>query len=483
MLKKYRRRFLNTFALIGTLTTSLFLCGCGEPGYSGGLVFGIVHEGVYEKCGDNYGSASVQGKRTTIDGVEITLPVDYTYGKSQQADYNGANWQGDDSVRGIGLFSNEDGDGEGFESTYSVNMRWCYAHFADIIDGEYPTHATYTGVSKSTGITVGGTDKGGSNIVTDGDEDSAEFKLLEKTHVLLYNQDNGKACVCRVGYGEGDSFNPNWGGNPLALEFGVSPLVSSTLEAQSNSTVLEGYFVDVDTPLGEYTGFNGSSATSSTGKANKCFKASSSIDGSSIADLAVSCAFDATNDETANFAGHERIYYKCGSVDHNKDLPSTNLARALRQATCGDEMTADCGMFAASVVRAVADKDFPTGCTKDEITYCQASPNWTEVESLFPEDAVELGILQPGDLLITDFGGDHHATIYTGNEAILKQFGTGVQGGYLTDTSFNFVEANLDLYGPTIRQTGYILPTVFHVFRHTGAANGMLTEAQIKALV
>lgn len=494
-MKKRRKAILRLLTPLGLLFATLFLCGCGGRGYSGGIVFGIFHEGVWEECGSNYSSATVEGKRTTIDGVEITLPVDYAYGKSKQSDFNGANWNGDDAVRGVGLFSVEDGDNTGaaddtFDTQYSVNMRWCYARFSSVVAGKYPQHKNYKAHSDKLDMDVGGTDEGGSNIVlSDCENSQASNEKLEKARILLYCPETDKACICQPGFYQkkDGKWQSNWGGNPLALEFGISPIVKDTLGATQNSSILEAYFVSEDSELGECSNFDGTVAKGSVGSGNKCLSRSANIKASSTADLAVSCAYDETNEETKKFNGHEMIEYASGSTSGDKQLPSTNLARELRRLATNnkDDRSADCGYFVASVVRCTLDKEFPESGTDNIQKYCEDSSKWQKIDMISPTMAVSKNIIEPGDVFVVPRQGsqDGHTMIYTGNEAILEQFGTSVEGGYLTDKDYTFVGAWHDKRGPTIQKTSYQGDRPYYIYRYIGTPDPIASEEEIKNLI
>ena len=70
----------------------IMVCSGCASGYGGGdgLLGGFFKEGVYNRCGTK--SSSVKGKVTTIDNVELKLPVDWGYASRHEggSDFNGA---------------------------------------------------------------------------------------------------------------------------------------------------------------------------------------------------------------------------------------------------------------------------------------------------------------------------------------------------------------------------------------------------------
>ena len=113
----------------GITAASLLLGGCStnSRGVTGGAVNGFIHRGIYESCNKN-GNADSEGKVIKLLNQELKLPVDWGYAHRNQADFDGGNWQGEDDVRGIGIFNcNEEGDGsEFYRRAYALNVRWEY---------------------------------------------------------------------------------------------------------------------------------------------------------------------------------------------------------------------------------------------------------------------------------------------------------------------------------------------------------------------
>ena len=208
------------------------------------------------KMGTMIGGISINGvsgtKVTTIDGVTMKLPVDWGYAHRSQSDFNGANWNGSDNVRGIGIFNcNEEGDGSSaYANSYAINVRWEYVWYTNVY-GKWPSHARYTGTSKSTGIQVGGVSDGIGSIRSFSNFDLNSYvNALGEAKILCVNPDTGKGCVCASGFYALGRAEHNWGGNPLALLGGITTAISNAIGAQQNQSVLELYWVDSSTKLG-----------------------------------------------------------------------------------------------------------------------------------------------------------------------------------------------------------------------------------------
>ena len=449
--KKMKNKFLRILLSLLLIITPLSLSACSNKstGVSGGGINGIVHEGIYESCIKG-GSVSAAGKSITIDGTEIKMPIDWNYANTHQDNYEGNNWSGDDAARGIGIFNcNEEGDNsQEFADAYAVNMRWEYCSYGSQ-HGGYSHHVNYKGKDATGTYEVGGTDEtcvSGGKIINQGPADAKQIEAYKKARILVYNPQTGKACVCGVGFNAYDTQgqfkgNCNWGGAPLALLGGITKKVSSTIGAEQNKSVLELYFVDPSTPLGEcnFQGANISSGGSSSGSHNGC-KDTSSVDASSAANLAVSAAFDK---DKPDFPGHEMITDQVSGSNGSSKCPTTELAQKLRElATNGaDNHSADCGYFVSSIVRLTLDKDYPTGYVPTQIEYCQNSDKWETVTSGSISSILkDKDKLQPGDV----FSCSHHTFMYVGNEAIKQQF------DYVGDT-LDVVSASQDEYGPQLQ--------------------------------
>lgn len=438
------KKIINISLALVLIASSMLLAGCSNNRYgiTGGAVNGIVHEGVYESCGSG-NSASSEGKVTTIDGVELKLPVDWGYATRHQQNFHGNNWEGDDAARGIGIFNcNEEGDNsQEFADSYSVNIRWEYCGYGSKAGG-YPTHVNYKGVDSSGQFEVGGTDEtcvSGGGIINQ-TVDNKQYNPTSKAKVIVYNPETGKACVCAPGFnalGNGNT-NCNWGGAPLALMGGITTKVSSTIGAKQNKSVLELYFADPDTPLGPCE-FNGGSVKSSksSSRCNDSF-----VDASSMANLAVSAAYDKQN---PSFAGHEMVTNHVSGSNGSSVCPTTELARKIRNiATKGaDDHSADCGYFVASVVILTVDDKYVTGGTSSQSAHCDsASSDWEVVMSGVTTSAAyaRYGELKPGDIFICP----SHTFMFVGNEAVKAQFD-------YADSSIDMVGASQDEHGPYLQ--------------------------------
>lgn len=238
----------------------------------GGLLSSIIQQPVINDCGNN--TASAQGKTTEIDGVELKLPVDWNYAHTQQSDFNGTNWQGDDSVRGIGIFNCQGEEGDKtpeYKNGYCLNMRW-EGYTYSFKDNAWPNHKKYTGTDTKTGITVGGTSMGVAKIRETVDSNQ-QYAALSKAKFIVWNPESGKAVVCAAG-GFGKQGGPswvgkgeihNWGGGPLALLGGLSEAASQAIDAKQNESILHVYFTDesavVGTIIEDYQPEGGSSSS------------------------------------------------------------------------------------------------------------------------------------------------------------------------------------------------------------------------------
>ena len=457
------KKAFSIFVALVTIVSSVLMVGCSNNRYgvTGGAVNGIVHEGVYESCGAGT-SASSEGKVTTIDGVELKLPVDWGYATRHQANFNGGNWEGDDAARGIGIFNcNEEGDNsQAFADSYAVNIRWEYCTYGHV-DGAYPQHTNYKGVDSSGNYELGGVDAScvsGGGIINQ-NIDNRQAGVTHKAKVIVYNPETGKACVCAPGFNavEGSSWgnNCNWGGAPLALMGGITTKVSETVGAKQNQSVLELYFADPDTPLGPCE-FNGGTVSSGR-RSSKCHD--SFVDASSTANLAVSAAFDKDN---PSFSGHEVVTNHASGSDGHTNAPTTELARKLRSlATNGaDDHSADCGYFVSSVVRLTEDSNYPTGYTPTQMNYCDNSSEWETVMSGSLSSIYgRYSELQPGDVFICD----HHTFMFVGNEAVKSQFD-------YADKDVDVVSASQDEYGPQLQRLKNLTgsSSTYYVYRFKG---------------
>lgn len=411
------------------------LYGCFQSpshGDSGGLLNGIVQSPLDEGCHSNGASSgSSEGKTATgADGTVAKLPVDYNYGITNQSDFNGANWSGDDSVRGVGLFNIS---GEEDDKGYSVNMRWTYCSSYVQSSSKYPAHQNYTATT-SFG-TVGGTSVA---VQASNDSDNKIWQVFRHHHYIVYSPETKKAVVCSPGCVNQGSENLNWGGSPAALLGGLSDDACSALGLSGkNNQLLEVFFTSEDTPEGPLEGFTpdgGSGVVVSGG--NSC-DSTISLDLSNIANLAVSVAYDPKNKE---FAGHEAI--------DEGGCPTTAAAQALRAKAIsiageGGTETTDCGKFVASVIVTTVDPTYPIQSTFAQEPYCQShTDKWEQVFSnaSLSDIISQKDKLQPGDV----FFCTNHTFLYVGNEAIKAQF------NYVSD-NYCIVGASLNQHGPSIQ--------------------------------
>lgn len=473
-----RREFL---ALSAASAATLSLTACGGKGSGGGLFNGILQRGVIDYCDSSSSSASSAGKRTKIDDTEVTLPIDWNYAHSKQSDFNGANWSGDDAYRGIGIFNcNEEGDNSPeFASSYIVNMRWEYISYGAEMGG-YPAHAAYTGTDEETGITVGGTSascvSGGGIINSQPTENSAAFAAaLRKARIIVFNPETNKACVCGCGFcGLSDDNNPrkqsgnlNWGGAPLALMGGITTAVSEAIGARQNHSVLRLYFANQDAKLGPIDSMGSKMmASGSSGKSNKC-KDSTGADNSSIAANAVSLSYDQDN---PTFPGHEVVTDIVSGSNRSSRCPTTKAVTEQRKLVCGDQYTADCGYFVATVIRALVDQEAPTGYVRAMVAYYRAHPDLYQRVISGDEGLTCAAIassrindLKPGDIFCE--AGQGHTFLFVGHEAIQKQY------DYITDPDVNAVSASQDEHGPRLQKLRYSDTRTYEVYRFVGTPN------------
>lgn len=472
-----RRSFIKLMGIGATST--LFLTACGtEKGVGGGLANGIIQAGVVDYCGDTGNTASAVGKRTTIDGTEITLPIDWNYAHTQQSDFNGANWSGDDSYRGIGIFNcNEEGDNSAaFAESYIINMRWEYISYG-YVEGTYPAHANYTGVDEETGITVGGTSascvSGGAIINQRQVQNSGAIqKAFQKAKIIVYNPDTNKACVCGCGFmGCSDDSNPykrsgnlNWGGAPLALMGGITTAVSEAIGAEQNKSILRVYFANEDAELGPLAQIDSTMMAANTGsKSNKC-NDSISVDNSSIAANAVSLSYDEKN---PTYTGHEVITNIVSGSNRVSKCPTTQAVTDQRKLVCGDQYTADCGYFVATVIRGIVDQNEIVGGVSNQVAYYRKHPELYQCVISSSEGLncpaianSRLNDLQPGDIFCK--GDQGHTFLFVGYDAIHQQY------DYITDQAYNVVSASQDEHGPRLQKLTYSGNEVYEVYRFIG---------------
>lgn len=449
--------------------TTLTACTGTTYGTGGGVTKSIVSQGVYEDCGGKKSSASAKGKVTEIDGVEIKLPVDVGYAIRSGCAYNGMNFDGDDAARGIGIFNcNEEGDNsQEYADSYSINMRWEYCEY-DLQTGKYPAHKNYKGTDSTGNYEVGGIDYGLVDTSIGRNVDGSKVQATSKARYIVYNPDTGKACVCAAGFnavGDTTGENCNWGGNPCALLGGITTAVSEAVGAEQNKTVLEIYFADEDAELGPCEFSDGNVKSSSKKSSNKC-KNSINLDLSDAANLAVSTSY---YDKMPDYSGHEVIEVNTGS-NGSSVCPTTELALEVREAACGDRMTADCGFWVASIVRTTMDKDYPAGGTGIQHSYCTSHSDKYEVVMdgvTYKEAYARADELQPGDILITLEG---HTSMYVGSEAIQDQY-DGV------DEKFCLVGASQDQFGPKIQRMDWSTDArAYTIFRFVGEVDPVETD-------
>ena len=423
---------------------AFFLClpltGCFQSpshGDSAGLFSGVVQSPLDEGChSTGFGSGSSEGKTATgPDGTVAKLPVDYNYAKTNQADFNGANWTGDDSVRGVGLFNIS---GEEDDKGYSINMRWPYCS-SYVAKTTYSTHANYK--ANTAFGTVGGTSL---SVQAANDSNNKLWQVFRHHHYIVYSPDTKKAVVCSPGMVNQGAENLNWGGAPAALLGGLSdPACAALGLSGKNNQLLEVFFTSEETPEGPLEGFTpagGSGVALGSGGGNSC-DSTVSLDLSNVANLAVSVAFDKNN---TSYAGHEVIY--------EVGCPTTTAAQALRAKAIGlvgegGPESRDCGKFVASVVVTTLDPSYPIQSTRVQEPYCQNNPDkWEHVftNANINDIAAQKDKLKPGDV----FFRPGHTFMYVGNEAIKAQF------GYVSD-DYCIVGAALNQHGPCIQNFAY----------------------------
>lgn len=429
----------------------LSLCGCFQSpshGDSAGLLNGIIQSPLDEGCHSNGASSgSSEGKTATgEDGTVAKLPVDYNYAVTNQPDFNGANWTGDDSVRGVGLFniSGEEGD-----QGYSINMRWPYCPSKVTSSSKYPSHANYT--AEVAFGTVGGT---ATAVLDTGPSDNKVWQVFRHHHYIVYSPETKKAVVCSPGMVNQGKENLNWGGAPAALLGGLSdPACEALGLSGKNNQLLEVFFTSEDTPEGPLEGFTpegGAGIATGGGGGNSC-DSSISLDLSSSANLAVSVAYDPNN---KSYAGHEVVY--------DSSYPTTSAAQELRKkaisiAGGGDPVTYDCGKFVSSVVITTMDPSYPTAGTDAQEAYCKSNTDkWEQVFSGagLSEILAQQDKLRPGDV----FFKSGHTFMYVGNEAIKAQFS-------YVDSSYSVVGASLNSHGPSIQRLSGQANSSYNVFR------------------
>lgn len=479
MAKANANKLISLF-LICLMSTSLLLTGCSAGyGNGGGIISSIFSEGIYEDCSRG-GSLSAEGKVTEIDGIELKLPVDWNYAHSQQSSFDGTNWEGDDSYRGIGMFNcNEEGDNsDKFKNSYSINMRWEDTAYGSV-DGTYSAHAGYkaTAVSDES-MVVGGSSascvSGGSIINQKSVGVSGYRNALAKAKIMVVNPKNGKACVCGPGFVPSEiSTDLNWGGAPLGLLGGISEAVSEAItdsgsyeEIQphtgDDNVALELYFVDVNTPYGpcEYDGANIKSKS-------KKGCSTSNVDNSDAANLAVTVSYDNDN---PNYADHVMVQKPTGSNGSATLLPTTNKAIEIRKlAANGNDDTADCGFFVASVVILTLDKNYPPNGTSIQEEYIKNTPDkWEKVDEGRYTDLFNAGNVQPGDVLLTE----NHTVMWVGYDAIKEQY------DYVNDTNYCIVGASQDTHGPYIQKHSIDTSKSYRAYRHKGEPDPLLPEAE-----
>lgn len=445
------RRLRVASLLCLTLSCALLLSGCSSAaiGTGGGLFTSFFQKPLYENCNDAVTSLSDVGKVTEIDGVELKLPVDWNLGyKEVGEDYKGINYDGDDAARGIGIFNTNEGAGDDstykdfgrWQDTYAVNMRWEYIEYGYQM-GVYPAHAAYKGTDSTGTFEVGGTSascipSSGAYIIGQKSIPNAGAyqAALAKARIMVYNPETGKACVCGVGLTTVGSNNLNWGGGPLSLLGGITPAVTEVIGAEQNKTVLECYFVDPNTELGECE-YSGSGSMKSSGYSRDGNKCDETIVASSIEEMAVGVAFDPNNPD---YPGHKMVYRKGA----DESSPTTDAAIELRKTVVGDEVTDDCGKFVSSVMRACVDQDYPAAGTGIQLKYLKDNPSkYKEIATVTDIPSIE-DELAPGDVMIYD----GHTYLYVGSEAIKNEF------KYIKDDAYSVVGASLTEFGPKIQR-------------------------------
>ena len=460
-------------AIIASFT--LVACSGTGTGVAGGAIRGVVHEGVYQNC-DTGKKVSAAGKSIEIDGIEIKLPVDWNYANTEMGGtFNGANWDKDDAARGIGSFNAcEEGDGsESYKNAYSVNMRWEYITYGST-HGTYPVHANYKGTDSTGTYNVGGTDEscvsGGGLISSSINKEAGNgdfmgyLTALSKCKILLYYPKTGKACVCAPGfyaYGENDisAGGFNWGGAPLACMGGFSEAVGNALSSTGNDwaelqpraddcPIVECYFVDPDTELGPCE-FDGAKFSSGSKSKSKGCKGSVNAGGnSSIAEAAVTVAYD-PRDRGKFPEENKGCGYPCS--DSSAIVGYYQLCKDVNLDHGGNPYVCECSTLSPVAARwAGADDEIPT-YTGAIITHCEHSDHWDKIGTLFGDKAVS--DLQPGDILVNDV----HTWVYTGNEEIRKKF---------PDSDADCVSASLGDHAPEIENASGYSYAKWNIYRN-----------------
>lgn len=481
--KKLKIFVTSTLCVLLSLTT-LTGCMAGDSlGRSGGLFQAVVASGTQVKC-DGNPSLNAEGKVMEIDGVELKIPIDWSYAHSQQPDFNGTNWQGDDAYRGIGMFNcNEEGDGsEAFRDSYSINMRWEYYAYGYQDPGQWTTQAGYFATPKNMPEmgAIGGTSasctNGGSIINGETVGASGYATALRKAKIMVVNPETGKACVCGPGFIPSEiNDDLNWGGAPLFALGGISEAVSEAIcdngyqdiqpHTGDDNIALEVYFVDENSPYGPCE-FDGSSIK---GRNKDNCKKSSNVDNSDAANLAVTVSY---NKDNPNYKDHEMVMRPTGSTSGSKPLPTTDKAITVRKLATGDEKTADCGYFVASIVIMTLDKNYPPGGTSNQEPYMESSDKWEKLGDYTYSEWFATGEAQPGDVLINS----SHTIMWVGFDAIKAQY------DYINDENYCIVGASWDKHGPYIQQHSWGEDKKYAVFRYTAEPDPKENADELSAL-
>ena len=360
------------------------------------FVLGVVNSAgssPFQICsgGSAVGSTSGDGSKVK-NGYKI--PVDYVKAGSN---YTGQNYTGSDDDRGIGVFASEDfafpGTNNFSEDNYAVSSRWEYCSYS-IKKGMWPGHAS------------------GGNKTSDGVNTSMPFTNLSnpqyswiiKQKVLITNPKNGKGVVCIIGNGVDDA---NWGGSPLDTVGGLSykaqgalGFSAGTIKGGDYNTNCRDSGISLDMSWAPDDAVVGPCQ----GKivvSNNCTTESVETNNSSIADAAVSFAYETsaigTPNSSLNNGNGTDLYVKV----HDKVL-------------AGDPWYQSCDRSGSTAIRwSGADDNFPAGGCTEQVAYAQRTTDkWKEIQAKSQAD------LQPGDLIIAPY----HTIIFAGNAAVAKKF-------------------------------------------------------------
>ena len=394
-------------------------------------IFNTSGKAPYSLCGGNSGVGSSNEentiKVTTVkDGFK--MPVDYNKTKSEVEDFNGKNYTGNDSQRGIGKFWSEDfgGNEKYSKENYEIDGRWEYFKF----------ESNNNKISKIFDI------------------DANQLNWTRNQKVLINNPKNGKSVIATITSKNGGNALTNGrkdlNKGPIGLSYKIQKDLGFSIPGESGEL---GNLENTDTELKAFFLLNTNEEVGLTSKKflegyqeifNHCSGSSGAIGNSSIAEAAASLA-DPNYYKLMTTIGKAAGHF-LGTPNYIKVCELTDVGRP-----------DNCIGAVQAIIKLVgADINFPRRDPDWYITnsyFLQHPDIWEEV----PFNGDE-SVLQPGDVFMSHyFGKFSHTFIYTGSEIMQKYHPE-------LGEEYKYAEASYSSYGLIARTKPHNL-NIYRVYR------------------